>query len=188
MIEVLTRLMLVCRHLLAHCAAPLTLDELGPALTRPRVPASQNVNTENYLLTPAPEGDLCVAKLYPPDRSGSLRGVNGGGGASSSGHGAPTGAPSVRCEAGRGLGWRVVQTGIQVRLPYLDSHLRSTTDDDVWARTEPRLQDPAAQPGAAGRGPAALPGVQAQPQRALLDVDLLCVRSRLFRTSPRRPD
>ncbi|GAA5902300.1 hypothetical protein JCM8208_007253 [Rhodotorula glutinis] len=70
-----------------------------------------NVNTENYLLTPAPEGDLCVAKLYPPDSSGSLRGA-GGGGASSSGHGAAA-APSVRCEAGRGLGWRVVQTGIQ---------------------------------------------------------------------------
>ncbi|GAA5837015.1 hypothetical protein JCM9279_007733 [Rhodotorula babjevae] len=71
-----------------------------------------NVNTENYLLTPAPEGDLCVAKLYPPDSSGSLRGAGGSGGASSSGHGAAA-APSVRCEAGRGLGWRVVQTGIQ---------------------------------------------------------------------------
>ncbi|KPV72574.1 uncharacterized protein RHOBADRAFT_3201, partial [Rhodotorula graminis WP1] len=56
-------------------------------------------------------GDLCVAKLYPPDSSGSLRGA-GGGGASSSGHGAAA-APSVRCEAGRGLSWRVVQTGIQ---------------------------------------------------------------------------
>ncbi|BGP51003.1 hypothetical protein JCM10450v2_006929 [Rhodotorula kratochvilovae] len=69
-----------------------------------------NTNTENYLLTPSAAGDLCVAKLYPPDRSGSLRHASGG--ASSASHGSGGGG-HVRCEASRGLGWKVVQTGIQ---------------------------------------------------------------------------
>ncbi|KAG9318766.1 hypothetical protein JVU11DRAFT_865 [Chiua virens] len=30
-----------------------------------------NYNTENYLLTPSPQGDLCVAKLFPPRQNTS---------------------------------------------------------------------------------------------------------------------
>ncbi|GAA5876742.1 hypothetical protein JCM3774_003460 [Rhodotorula dairenensis] len=76
-------------------------------------------NTENYLLTPSDAGDLCVAKLYPPDSSGSLRAasVSANGAASSLGHGSALGAAMggshIRCEASRGLNWRIHQTGIQ---------------------------------------------------------------------------
>ncbi|GAA6056604.1 hypothetical protein NBRC10513_001066 [Rhodotorula toruloides] len=62
-----------------------------------------NSNTENYLLTPSEGGDLCVAKLFPPDQSGSLRSARASGGSS----------VQVRCEASRGLSWRIQQTGIQ---------------------------------------------------------------------------
>ncbi|KAG0658503.1 hypothetical protein C6P46_005746 [Rhodotorula mucilaginosa] len=76
-------------------------------------------NTENYLLTPSDAGDLCVAKLYPPDSSGSLRAAStsANGAASSLGHGSALGAAMggshIRCEASRGLNWRIHQTGIQ---------------------------------------------------------------------------
>ncbi|GAA5995636.1 uncharacterized protein JCM10292_005294 [Rhodotorula paludigena] len=66
-----------------------------------------NTNTENYLLTPSPEGDLCVAKLFPPDATGSLR-LGAANAAAASGA-----AAHVRCEAGRGLAWKIAQTGIQ---------------------------------------------------------------------------
>ncbi|BGP27030.1 hypothetical protein Rt10032_c12g4939 [Rhodotorula toruloides] len=62
-----------------------------------------NSNTENYLLTPSEGGDLCVAKLFPPDQSGSLRSARSSGGS----------GVQVRCEASRGLSWRIQQTGIQ---------------------------------------------------------------------------
>ena len=87
-------------------------------LTELRVQAH---NTENYLLTPSDAGDLCVAKLYPPDSSGSLRAAStsANGAASSLGHGSALGAAMggshIRCEASRGLNWRIHQTGIQVR-------------------------------------------------------------------------
>ncbi|POY75892.1 hypothetical protein BMF94_0975 [Rhodotorula taiwanensis] len=77
------------------------------------------LNTENYLLTPSDAGDLCVAKLYPPDSSGSLRAAStsANGAASSLGHGSALGAAMggahIRCEASRGLNWRIHQTGIQ---------------------------------------------------------------------------
>ncbi|BGO94864.1 hypothetical protein NBRC10512_002531 [Rhodotorula toruloides] len=62
-----------------------------------------NSNTENFLLTPSEGGDLCVAKLFPPDQSGSLRSARASGGS----------GVQVRCEASRGLSWRIQQTGIQ---------------------------------------------------------------------------
>ncbi|GAA5991672.1 hypothetical protein JCM11641_000949 [Rhodosporidiobolus odoratus] len=69
-----------------------------------------NVNTENYLLTPSEAGDLCVAKLFPPDRSGGLRSAT-----SSASHGSSAngGGNHIRCEASRNLRWNISQTGIQ---------------------------------------------------------------------------
>lgn len=65
-----------------------------------------NLNAENYLLTPSEAGDLCVAKLFPPDRSRSA--------ASSSSHSHGTGTGNhVKCEASRNLRWTIQQTGIQ---------------------------------------------------------------------------
>ncbi|GAA5886491.1 hypothetical protein JCM6882_001654 [Rhodosporidiobolus microsporus] len=67
-----------------------------------------NLNSENYLLTPSDAGDLCVAKLFPPDKSGGLRS-----GASSASHGSGGSSSYVRCEASRNLRWNISQTGIQ---------------------------------------------------------------------------
>ncbi|KAF8522228.1 hypothetical protein BU17DRAFT_44968, partial [Hysterangium stoloniferum] len=78
-----------------------------------------NYNTENYLLTPSPQGELCVAKLFPPKPSG------GKGTASDPGHG--TSAPrTVRCEASRNLKWSIANTGVmspiyKLSLPSPDS-------------------------------------------------------------------
>jgi neural Wiskott-Aldrich syndrome protein len=81
-------------------------------------------NTENYLLTPSPQGDLCVAKLFPP------RANNPGGKPSGSdpGHGSPHGSSSrvVRCEASRNLKWSITNTGVispiyKLALPSPDS-------------------------------------------------------------------
>jgi len=74
------------------------------------------------LLTPSPQGDLCVAKLFPPR-------ANGGGKASASdpGHSAPSnGSRTVRCEASRNLKWSIVNTGVispiyKLSLPSPDS-------------------------------------------------------------------
>lgn len=71
----------------------------------------QNLNAENYLLTPSEAGDLCVAKLFPPDRSG---GASRSAGSSSQSHGSGGSGNHVRCEASRNLRWTVQQTGIQV--------------------------------------------------------------------------
>lgn len=66
-------------------------------------------NKVNYLLTPSPQGDLCVAKLYPPNRSL---------GNPSSTMSVPTTsankqAPNVvRCEASRDLKWTIENTGV----------------------------------------------------------------------------
>ncbi|PWN45786.1 hypothetical protein IE81DRAFT_344275 [Ceraceosorus guamensis] len=66
-------------------------------------------NRETYLLTPSPQGDLCVAKMVPPPGS---RGP-GGPGHSDPGHGAdPHRDRSVRCEASRNLKWSITNTGI----------------------------------------------------------------------------
>ncbi|KIK59753.1 hypothetical protein GYMLUDRAFT_44203 [Collybiopsis luxurians FD-317 M1] len=80
-----------------------------------------NFNTENYLLTPSPQGDLCVAKLFPP-RSGN--GPKGS--ASDPGHSSPAGSRVVRCEASRNLKWSIANTGVlspiyKLSLPSPDS-------------------------------------------------------------------
>ena len=61
----------------------------------------------NYLLTPSPQGDLCVAKLFPPDKpntnsSGSTPTVKQNQGK----------ANVVRCEASRDLRWTIENTGV----------------------------------------------------------------------------
>ncbi|KIY31669.1 hypothetical protein I305_05910 [Cryptococcus gattii E566] len=64
-------------------------------------------NRVNYLLTPSPQGDLCVAKLFPPPRP-------------SAGHSSATlptvshkQAPNaVHCEASRDLRWTIENTGV----------------------------------------------------------------------------
>lgn len=70
-------------------------------------------------MTPSPQGELCVAKLFPPKPSG------GKGTASDPGHG--TSAPrTVRCEASRNLKWSIANTGVmspiyKLSLPSPDS-------------------------------------------------------------------
>ncbi|CAD6579812.1 MAG: hypothetical protein TREMPRED_002589 [Tremellales sp. Tagirdzhanova-0007] len=61
-------------------------------------------NRVNYLLTPSPQGDLCVAKLFPPNRPS----------ASSSASTPTLGKPHnvVRCEASRDLRWTIENTGV----------------------------------------------------------------------------
>ncbi|KAN0066168.1 hypothetical protein ACQY0O_000262 [Thecaphora frezii] len=66
-----------------------------------------NFNKETYLLTPSPQGDLCVAKMVPPPGS---RGP-GGPGSSESGH-SNHNDRTVRCEASRNLKWSITNTGI----------------------------------------------------------------------------
>ncbi|CAO1636554.1 unnamed protein product [Sympodiomycopsis kandeliae] len=84
-----------------------------------------NFNKETYLLTPSPQGDLCVAKMVPPPGS---RGPGGpGGGQSDPGHSSdPNRDRSVRCEASRNLKWSITNTGInapvyKLTLPNPDS-------------------------------------------------------------------
>ncbi|ORY21420.1 hypothetical protein BCR39DRAFT_562653 [Naematelia encephala] len=61
-------------------------------------------NRVNYLLTPSPQGDLCVAKLFPPNRrtppSGSSTSISN------------KPASVVRCEASRDLRWTIENTGV----------------------------------------------------------------------------
>ncbi|PLW50293.1 hypothetical protein PCASD_01685 [Puccinia coronata f. sp. avenae] len=64
-----------------------------------------NYNQENYLLTPSDQGDLCVAKLFPPNKRTQRS-------ASSSGHHNPDRA-ATRCEASRNLKWTIRNEGIQ---------------------------------------------------------------------------
>ncbi|ODN77108.1 hypothetical protein, variant [Cryptococcus amylolentus CBS 6039] len=64
-------------------------------------------NRVNYLLTPSPQGDLCVAKLFPPPRPGQP----------ASAASVPTMSNkqppnSVRCEASRDLRWTIENTGV----------------------------------------------------------------------------
>lgn len=78
-------------------------------------------NTENYLLTPSPQGDLCVAKLFPPRRE-----TNSKGSASDPGHGSSGSPRVVRCEASRNLKWSITNTGVispiyKLSLPSPDS-------------------------------------------------------------------
>lgn len=61
-------------------------------------------NRINYLLTPSPQGDLCVAKLFPPRASN--------GGSSDPGHSSRE-SRAVRCEASRELKWSIENTGVR---------------------------------------------------------------------------
>ncbi|KAG2157380.1 hypothetical protein DEU56DRAFT_764331 [Suillus clintonianus] len=79
-----------------------------------------NFNSENYLLTPSPQGDLCVAKLFPP------RQIPGKSTASDPGHSSSSAARLVRCEASRNLKWSIANTGVispiyKLSLPSPDS-------------------------------------------------------------------
>lgn len=76
-------------------------------------------NAENYLLTPSPQGELCVAKLFPPRPQGK-------GSTSDPGHGPSSSARVVRCEASRNLKWSIANTGVmspiyKLSLPSPDS-------------------------------------------------------------------
>ncbi|KIY50930.1 hypothetical protein FISHEDRAFT_71236 [Fistulina hepatica ATCC 64428] len=82
-----------------------------------------NFNAENYLLTPSPQGDLCVAKLFPPPPKNNNAGK---GPASDPGHSSPVGSRVVRCEASRNLKWSIMNTGVispiyKLSLPSPDS-------------------------------------------------------------------
>ena len=74
------------------------------------------------MLTPSPQGDLCVAKLFPPKRETNLKGS-----ASDPGHGSSSNGPRVvRCEASRNLKWSITNTGVinpiyKLSLPSPDS-------------------------------------------------------------------
>ncbi|KAG6814329.1 hypothetical protein H0H92_013454 [Tricholoma furcatifolium] len=79
-----------------------------------------NFNTENYLLTPSPQGDLCVAKLFPPRKEG------GKASSSDPGHSSSSSSRTVRCEASRNLKWSIANTGVispiyKLSLPSPDS-------------------------------------------------------------------
>ncbi|KIY70006.1 hypothetical protein CYLTODRAFT_371742 [Cylindrobasidium torrendii FP15055 ss-10] len=81
-----------------------------------------NFNSENYLLTPSPQGDLCVAKLFPP----RPKDVSSKASASDPGHTSPNGNRVVRCEASRNLKWSIANTGVispiyKLSLPSPDS-------------------------------------------------------------------
>ncbi|KAI0035949.1 hypothetical protein K488DRAFT_42269, partial [Vararia minispora EC-137] len=82
-----------------------------------------NFNAENYLLTPSPQGDLCVAKLFPPRPNNPPTKSA----ASDPGHGGgASGARVVRCEASRNLKWSITNTGVispiyKLALPSPDS-------------------------------------------------------------------
>ncbi|RDX56649.1 hypothetical protein OH76DRAFT_1451721 [Lentinus brumalis] len=81
-----------------------------------------NYNAENYLLTPSPQGDLCVAKLFPPRANGA----NGKATASDPGHASSSSSKVVRCEASRNLKWTITNTGVlspiyKLALPSPDS-------------------------------------------------------------------
>ncbi|KAI0647158.1 hypothetical protein C8Q79DRAFT_607657 [Trametes meyenii] len=67
-----------------------------------------NYNAENYLLTPSPQGDLCVAKLFPPRPNNA----NGKSTASDPGHASSSASKIVRCEASRNLKWTITNTGV----------------------------------------------------------------------------
>ncbi|KII89204.1 hypothetical protein PLICRDRAFT_599424 [Plicaturopsis crispa FD-325 SS-3] len=81
-----------------------------------------NFNAENYLLTPSPQGDLCVAKLFPPRAN---QGPGGKASASDPGH-SSSASRVVRCEASRNLKWSIANTGVispiyKLSLPSPDS-------------------------------------------------------------------
>ncbi|KAK9893619.1 hypothetical protein P389DRAFT_114160 [Cystobasidium minutum MCA 4210] len=71
-----------------------------------------NYNRENYLLTPSPQGDLCVAKLFPPP---SAQPRPSGGKSASEGHGSSSSSSTprtVKCEASRNFRWSITNSGV----------------------------------------------------------------------------
>lgn len=71
-------------------------------------------------MTPSPQGDLCVAKLFPPRQN------PGKSTASDPGHSNSSAARYVRCEASRNLKWTITNTGVispiyKLSLPSPDS-------------------------------------------------------------------
>lgn len=76
-----------------------------------------NYNQENYLLTPGPQGDLCITKMFP---SAAITGapVPPSSSLSSSSANSLSSRNSkdkfVRCEASRSLKWTMLNTGIQL--------------------------------------------------------------------------
>ncbi|KAI0306501.1 hypothetical protein B0F90DRAFT_1808186 [Multifurca ochricompacta] len=84
-----------------------------------------NFNSENYLLTPSPQGDLCVAKLFPPRANNPTVKASASDPGHNSGHGG-TSSRVVRCEASRNLKWSITNTGVispiyKLALPSPDS-------------------------------------------------------------------
>lgn len=74
-------------------------------------------------MTPSPQGDLCVAKLFPPRQN---TGANGKASGSDPGHASSSSAKVVRCEASRNLKWTITNTGVltpiyKLALPSPDS-------------------------------------------------------------------
>lgn len=72
-------------------------------------------------MTPSPQGDLCVAKLFPPRANAAP----GKGAASDPGHSSSS-SRVVRCEASRNLKWSITNTGVlspiyKLALPSPDS-------------------------------------------------------------------
>ena len=75
-------------------------------------------------MTPSPQGDLCVAKLFPPRQNGAP--ANGKATASDPGHASSSSSKVVRCEASRNLKWTITNTGVltpiyKLALPSTDS-------------------------------------------------------------------
>jgi hypothetical protein len=64
-------------------------------------------NRVNYLLTPSPQGDLCVAKLFPPDKPNPNSSASTPNLKTNQGK-----ANVVRCEASRDLRWTIENTGV----------------------------------------------------------------------------
>ncbi|KZT44078.1 hypothetical protein SISSUDRAFT_330282 [Sistotremastrum suecicum HHB10207 ss-3] len=100
-----------------------------------------NFNAENYLLTPSPQGDLCVAKLFPPRHSGGHHNSS----ASDPGHGGPASNPAskvVRCEASRNLKWSIVNTGVMSPIYKLSLPSPDSTELPLFQISKPNPNAP----------------------------------------------
>lgn len=76
-------------------------------------------------MTPSPQGDLCVAKLFPPRAPNNLT-PGSKVSISDPGHSSSSAARVVRCEASRNLKWSITNTGVispiyKLSLPSPDS-------------------------------------------------------------------
>ncbi|KZT60386.1 hypothetical protein CALCODRAFT_117047 [Calocera cornea HHB12733] len=91
-----------------------------------------NFNAENYLLTPSPQGDLCVAKLFPPSRNSRSSATQ-----SDPGHGTSSTSRSVRCEASRNLKWTITNTGVLQPIYKLSLPAQDQTDLPLFQISKP---------------------------------------------------